>query len=103
MVYNLIITDEAEERLIRATNYLLHELKNFQAAIHLYDEVESVYGRLEENPWQFPYCQSENLYERKLHQAVLSTMNYSIIFKIIDQQVFVIGIFHDSENYSDKL
>ena len=103
MVYNLVITDEAEERLINATNYLLFELKNYQAAIHLYDEVEKIYDRLESNPWQFSLCQSEALLERSLRQAVLPTMNYRIIFKIVEPQVYVIGIFHDSENYSDKL
>lgn len=36
-------------------------------------------------------------------KAVLSTMNYTVVFKIEEIQVFVIGIFHDSENYSDKL
>ncbi|MBO5159409.1 MAG: type II toxin-antitoxin system RelE/ParE family toxin [Lachnospiraceae bacterium] len=103
MAYNLIITDEAEDRLIKATNYILFELKNYKAAMHLYDEVENIYDRLETNPWQFPLCQSETLSERKFRQAVLPNMNYRLIFKIIEQQVYVIGIFHDSENYSDKL
>ena len=34
--------------------YGLYRLKNTQAAVHLFDSIDRIYDRLEENPFQFP-------------------------------------------------
>ncbi len=84
-------------------NYLIFQLRNSQAAQHLLEEVENVYGRLKNNPKQFPHCQDTYLWRKGYRKAVLLTMNDIMIFKIEEMQVYVLGIFHDSENYSVKL
>ena len=53
MVYNLVITEHAEQLLDNLVYYLVYRLKNEQAAIHLFDGVEKIYERLEKNPYQF--------------------------------------------------
>lgn len=103
MIYKLIVTGKARKHLENSVDYLLFQIQNKQAAQRLLKETKSIYGRLKSNPEQFPYCQDQNLRNKNYRKAVLSTMNYSVIFKIEETQVFVIGIFHDSENYSDKL
>ena len=54
MAYRLRVTEHAEELLDDLVYYLIFRLKNDQAAAHLFDEIEKIYVRLEENPYQFP-------------------------------------------------
>ena len=103
MSYNLIISIEAEKQMIAITDYLLLELGSIQAVEHLYREIERIYDRLENNPKQFPFCEDVNLREKQYRKAVLSQMNYTLIFKNVKKNVYIIGIFHDSQNYGEQL
>ena len=103
MGYRLIITDRAEELLEGLVNYLLYKIKNQQAAIHLLDNIERLYDRLEENPFQFPSSMDPYLVHRGYREAVIPDMNYVLIFKIEDTNVYVSGVFHQLEQYKRKL
>lgn len=103
MSYNLIISIEAEKQMIALTDYLLLEFGNIQAVEHLYREIDKIYDRLEYNPKQFPFCEDVNLREKQYRKAVLSQMNYTLIFKNVKNDVYIIGIFHDSQNYGEQL
>lgn len=54
--------------------------------MHLLDGIEKLYDRLEENPYQFPECHATYL-----------------IIRIEAKVVYVLGIFHELENYKHKL
>ena len=103
MGYRLIITDRAEELLDGLVNYLLYKLKNQQAAIHLLDNIERIYDRREENPFQFPLSMDTYLLHKGYREAVLPDMNYVLIFKIEGNNVYVLGVFHQLEQYRKKL
>lgn len=74
MVYDLIITEKAEELLDKLVYYLIYRLKNEQAAIHLFENVEKIYERLKENPYQFPESRDTNLKCQGYREAVLESM-----------------------------
>ena len=99
MAYKLVITEHADELLDSALRYLVYQLKNEQAAIHLLDEVEKIYNRLEENPMQFPLSQDVYLASRGYHEAIVGSMNYTILFRVEKNVVMVAGLFHQLENY----
>ena len=103
MGYRLIITDRAEELLDGLVNYLLYKIKNQQAAIHLLDNLERLYDRLEEKPLQFPLSADTHLLHKGYREAVFSDMNYVLIFKIEGNNVYVLGVFHQLEQYRKKL
>ena len=103
MAYKLIITEHADELLDAALQYLIYQLKNEQAAVHLLDEVEKIYDRLEENPMQFPLSRDTYLAGKGYHEAVVGQMNYIILFRIETDFVMIAGIFHQLENYWKKL
>lgn len=98
MDYELIITDRAEELLGGLVRYLLHHIKNQQAAIHLLDSVEQLYNRLQDNPFQFPMCRDEYLSHKGYREAILTDMNYLVIYKIADNKVYVLGVFTNWNN-----
>ncbi|MDD3415012.1 MAG: type II toxin-antitoxin system RelE/ParE family toxin [Lachnospiraceae bacterium] len=103
MVYKLIITDKAEELLNQLVNYILFKLKNESAAKHLLDGVEQLYDRMEENPFQFADCRDSFLKSKGYKEAVVKDMDYILIFRVDDEIVYVLGIFHQLENYKEKL
>lgn len=103
MAYKLIITEKAEELLYNLIYHLIYRLKNEQAAIHLLNCIDRIYDRLEENPLQFPESRDENLKRLGYREAVLTDMDYVVIFRIEELSVYVTGIFHQLENYTKKV
>ena len=103
MAYKLKITEHADMLLDNIVNHLLFQLKNKQAAVHLLDEINHVYNRLEENPLQFPPCRDTYLADKGYREAVVLQMDYIVIFNIRDSIVNVVGIFHQLENYHAKI
>jgi len=103
MRYNLSITEKAEKQLDRLVYYLFLVLENQQAASHLLSSVETMYDRLGSNPYQFPMCDDIFLKRKGYRKAHLPDMSYHMIFEILDSTVYVLGIFHDLEQFNTKL
>lgn len=103
MAYKLMITPAAEEQFDNLIYYLLYELQNQSAATNLISQTQKIYSRLEDNPYQFPVCDNPLLTTNKYREAVLTSMNYVIIFRIDAECVYIVGIFHQLENYHIKL
>lgn len=103
MAYKLVITEHANELLDKLVYHLIYRLKNEQAARHLLDGVDNVYDRLETNPAQFPVSRDAFLAKRGYHEAVVSQMDYVIVFNIRSDTVNVAGVFHQLENYHRKI
>lgn len=103
MHYNLIITERAEELIDERLNYLVHKLKNEQAARHLLDGIDKIYDRLEDNPFQFTDSRDPFLKSKGYKEAFISDMDYVLLFIVEDNTVFVAGFFHQLENYYSKI
>ena len=103
MAYKLRITEHAEELLDNLVSHLLYHFKSEQAARHLLDGIANIYDRLEDNPFQFP--ESRDMYLEKMgyHEAVVPQMDYIVVFGIEEDIVNIVGIFHQLENYPQKL
>lgn len=99
MAYNLIITDRADELIDERVSYLLTKFKNPQAATHLLDGISEIYNRMEENPYQFSNSKDSYLLQRGYKEAYVSDMDYKMVFRIDGNDVYVVGLFHDLENY----
>ncbi len=103
MAYKLVVTEHADELLDRILRYLMYQLKNEQAAVHLLDEMKDIYDRMEKKPLQFPVSRDTYLADKGYHEAVIGQMNYIIVFSIEAETVNIVGIFHQLENYQKKL
>ena len=93
MAYNLIITERADELVDRLVAYLVNNLKNPDAASHFLDELETIYNRLEENPFQFAESKDEYLFMRGYRDALFQEMSYHVVFRVAEQSVYVLGVF----------
>ena len=103
MEYRLVITEHAEELLDNLIYYLLYKLKNEHAAKHLLNGVENVYERMETNPQQFAISRDSYLASKNYREALIPQMDYVIIFGIEENIVNILGIFHQLEDYGNKL
>lgn len=103
MVYKLIITEQADELIDKLVGYIINKLKNKEAASHLLNELEDIYVRLEDNPYQFPESSDDYLYSAGYREAHFSEMSYKAIFRIEENKVYIVGLFHDLEAYEKKL
>ena len=52
---------------------------------------------------QFAECRDSYLAKKGYREAVVPQMNYIIFFDVRDDVVNVVGIFHQLENYQNKL
>ena len=103
MAYNLIITDRADELIDERVGYLIKKFKNPQAATHLLDGISEIYDRMEDNPYQFPDSKDPYLFRRGYKEAYVSDMGYKMVFRIEGDDVYVVGMFHDLEDYVPKV
>ena len=103
MTYNLVISDRTEELIDNIVEYLVRKLKNEQAAVHFLDDLESIYARLEENPFQFHLSADKYLKAREYREAFLPAMAYKAVFRVEDHTVYIVGVFHDLENHTVKI
>lgn len=78
MAYKLIITEHAMELLDELVYHLLYHLRNEQAAKHLLDEIDHIYDRLEDNPYQFPESRDSYLKKKGYREAIVTQMNYTL-------------------------
>ena len=103
MIYKLITTDEMNELLDKRIDYLIHVLNNKQAAEHLLSEIEKIYDNLEQNPWIYRESQDPFMRAFYYREAKISHMDYLIVYKIMEQNVYLLGIFHNLENYVETI
>ena len=103
MDYELIISERADELTERLVAYLLNNLNNPGAAAHFLDELDAIYDRLINNPYQFSDSPDEYLFLRGYREALLKTMQYKVIYRIDNQQVLIVGVFHTLEDYRRKV
>lgn len=102
-MYNLIIADRADKLIDERVAYLINQLSNPQAATHLMDGITGIYDRLEDNPYQFPDSRDPYLVRQGYKEAYIPDMEYKIVFRIDDTDVYVVGMFHDLEDYVPKV
>lgn len=103
MTYRLIISDKAEELIDSSVGYIVNKLKNSDAAIHLLDEISLIYDRLEENPYQFGDSKDDYLRGHGYKEAIITGMQYKLVFRVENDCVYIVGLFHDLEDYPSKI
>ena len=103
MVYNIITTDEMDVLLDECVSYLLLKFKSEQAARHLLSGVEKIYDIIACNPMIYRVSNDPFMNAMDYHEAKIDGMDYLIIYKVVDENVYVLGIFHTLENYADKM
>ena len=103
MDYKVVITIDAEKDLDNFIRYLLWEKKNEQAAQNVLDDFEATKNSLKYVAGSLKLCDNPRL--RKLGYRRINFLNhrYFMLYRIVDGVVFVDNIFHDLQDYENKM
>jgi len=98
-MYNVDVSDHAEQDLIRIITYIVEKLGAPVAATDFADAVHDCYDKLESNPYIYEKCRDEKLKREGYRRAVIN--NYILVYKIIeeDKTVMVHRFFYGRQDY----
>ncbi len=88
--YHIIIQPEAEQDLDEAYQYL--EGQRTGLGFELLADLTEIVELLEDNPFLFPPIYGEK------RRAVIQRFKYNLIFKIVEENVFILAIMHGSRD-----
>ena len=103
MAYNIIISERANEQIDTIVGYVKNTLNSPAAATSILLDIEDSYDKLEHMAEAFGYCNDNYLRSKGYRKKLLARHNYLIIYRIVNQEVHVSGIFHIKEDYASKL
>lgn len=103
MDYKIVVTSDAEEDLDRFIKYLLFEKKSEQAAKNVLDDFEAVIESLKHVAGSLKLCDNPRLKDLGYRRINFLSHRYFIMYRIVDQVVFIDNIFHQLQDYEDKM
>ena len=98
-MYNLTITELAQNDLDEIVKYILNEYSNEIAAVTFLEEVEKCYSFLQNNPRIYGTCLNNRLEKEGYRRAPIK--NYLLIYKINDitKTVTIMRFFYSAQDY----
>ena len=102
-MYEILITDFAEQDLDGIVEYIAVKLANPPAAGTFLDNVEACYGSLWRTPRMFSECEDKYLKRKGYRKALIH--NYLLIFRIdgTARRVYVLRFFYAGQDYVKQL
>ncbi|MBR4048395.1 MAG: type II toxin-antitoxin system RelE/ParE family toxin [Bacteroides sp.] len=86
MIYNLIISQRAEERIDSLLDYLLEEW-GYNVQQRFLDELIRCFSIIKNNPYSFPFTQQNH----SVRQCVVTPLN-KLYYTIIEDDVLVLSL-----------
>lgn len=103
MVYNVEISEEAQEDLDEYISYLLFEKKSAQAAQNVLDDFETTVQSLELVAGSLKLCDNLRLRELGYKRIDFFHHDYFMLFRIEKDKAIVDSIFHTLQDYEHKM
>ena len=101
--YSVNLTSQFNKELKDIYEYIYYSLSSPQTANKLYFKIKNSILNLKFFPESYPKIIFNNSKEHNLRKMIVN--KFVIIFKVqnISNEVFILHIFHGSQNYIDKL
>ena len=103
MDYKVIITEDAEVNMDKFMHYLLFEKKNEQAACNLIDDFESTIAILAHAAESLKMCENQHLKALGYRRINFMSHRYFMLYRVEKDTVFVDNIFHELQDYENKM
>ena len=103
MAYKLIVSKEAHRDIDEIANYIAYELKNTEAAINFFNDVEDGYRFVEDNPFMYSLCGDKWLQKEGYRKIPIK--NYLVIYRVDETQkyVFIVRVIYGLRDYAKLL
>ncbi len=103
MDYKIVMSKGAEEDVDRFVTYLLFEKKSEQAARNLINDFEATKINLTNVAESLKLCDNPKLRELGYHRINFLSHRYFMLYRIENDTVYVDNIFHELQDYENKL
>ena len=103
MDYRVVVTKDAEEDLDRFINYLLIENRNEQAAKNVLNDFLATTESLKYVAGSLKLCDNPRLRQLGYYRINFLNHRYFMMYRIVDGVVVVDSIFHDLQDYENKM
>ena len=103
MEYRVLITSDAEADLDAFIKYLLVEKKSEQAASNVLDDFEITKQNLARVAGILKLCNNPRLKELGYRRINFQSHRYFMLYRIVGDTVIVDNIFHELQDYENKM
>jgi len=103
MDYDVVVTTDAEADLDRFVRYLLFDKENKQAAKSVLDDFEATINSLQTVAGSLKLCDNPKLKELGYRRMNFHSHRYFMLYRIDGKVVFVDSIFHELQDYENKM
>lgn len=103
MEYKVVVTADAEEDLNQYIRYLPIVKKNDQAAKNVLDDFEATIRILKTVAGSLKLCDIPRLKELQYRRINFLSHRYFMLYRIIEDIVFIDSIFHELQDYENKM
>lgn len=103
MVYRIVVTKDAEEDLDKFLKYLIFEKKNMQAAQNVLNDYDAAIESLKHVAGSLKLCDNSKLRQLGYRRIKFLNHRYFMMYRIVDGAVIVDNIFHELQDYENKM
>lgn len=102
MDYKVVVTKDAEEDLELFIKYLIIEKESMQAAENVLNDYDATIESLKHVAGSLKLCDNPSLRQLEYRRINFLNHKYFILYRIVDNVVFVDNIFHELQDYENK-
>ena len=103
MDYKVVVTKDAEMDFDGFINYLIYKKKNIQAAQNLLNDYDATIKSLKYVAGSLKMCDNPKLRQLEYHRINFFNHRYFMLYRIVDNIVFVDNIFHELQDYENNM
>lgn len=103
MDYKVVVTKDAEEDLERFIKYLIIEKENMQVAENILNDYDATIESLKHVAGSLKLCDNTRLHPLKYRRINFLNHRYFMLYRIVDNIVFVDNIFHELQDFENKM
>ena len=102
-MYDLRISEVADQDLDTIIKYISVDLANPEAAKNILDKLENVYLFLKDSPLMYSVCDDSRLKAKAYRKVLIG--NYILIFRIekFPRRVYILRFFYGAQDYLTQL
>lgn len=103
MDYKVVVTKDAEDDLERFIKYFVIEKKSIQAAENVLSDYDATIKNLQHMAESLKLCDNPRLQQLGYRRINFLSHRYFMLYRIEDNIVFVDNIFHELQDYENKM
>ena len=103
MDYRVVVTKDAEDDLDRFIKYLIFEKESMQAAQNVLNDYDATIESLKHVAGSLNLCDNPRLRQLEYRRINFLNHRYFMLYRIVDNVVFVDNIFHELQDYENKM